>query len=71
MTTFVGIINRQKTFTIDGYSNAKTLNGVMHDIARIMKKVCPNEYGTFMTANKEEAESLLTCTPECSEGGFS
>lgn len=28
MTTFVGIINRQKTFTIDGYSNAKTLNGV-------------------------------------------
>ena len=70
MTTFVGIIDRPTTLIIDGYSSAKTINGVMHDIARIMKKVLPNEYATYMTKNKEEAESLLTCTPECSEGGF-
>ena len=70
MTTFVGIIDRPTTLIIDGYSSAKTINGVMHDIARIMKKVLPNEYSTFMTANKEEAESLLQCTPEGSEGGF-
>lgn len=70
MTTYVGIIDRPETITIDGYSNAKTLNGLMHDIARIMKKVLPNEYNTSMTANKEEAENLLECTPEDSNGGF-
>lgn len=70
MTTFVGIINRQKTFTIDGYSNAKTLNGVMHDIAKIMKNICPCEVQTFMTKGKQDAIDLLDCTPESSEGGF-
>lgn len=70
MTTFVDIIDREKTLIIDGYSSAKTINGVMHDIARLMKKVLPNEYDTFMTANKEEAENLLACTPKSSEGGF-
>ena len=70
MTTFVDIIDRTETLIIDGYSSAKTINGVMHDIARIMKKVLPNEYDTFMTANKKEAESLLKCTPKGSEGGF-
>lgn len=38
MTTFVGIIDRPTTLIIDGYSSAKTINGVMHDIARIVKK---------------------------------
>ena len=70
MTTFVGIIDRPETLIIDGYSSAKTINGVMHDIAKIMKKVLPNEYDTFMTKNKEEAENLLDCTPEGSKGGF-
>ena len=70
MTTFTDIIDRQETLIIDGYSSAKTINGVMHDIARIMKKVLPNEYDTFMTANKEEAENLLQCTLKDSEGGF-
>lgn len=70
MTMFVDIIDRQITLTIDGYSSAKTINGVMHDIAKIMKKVLPHEYDTFMTKNKEEAENLLDCTPKGSEGGF-
>lgn len=70
MTTFIDIIDRPTTLIIDGYSSAKTINGVMHDIARIVKKVSPNEYATFMTANKEEAENLLQCTPKGSEGGF-
>ena len=70
MTTFIDIIDRPTTLIIDGYSSAKTINGVMHDIARIMKKVLPNEYETFVTANKKEAEDLLQCTPEVSEGGF-
>lgn len=39
MTAFVGIIDRPTTITIDGYSSAKTINGVMHDIARIMKRI--------------------------------
>lgn len=70
MTIFVGIIDRPKTLTIDGYSSAKTINNVMHDIAKIMKKILPNEYSAFMTANKKEAESLLDCIPKGSEGSF-
>lgn len=70
MTTFVGIINRPETLTIDGYSSAKTINGVMHDIARLMKSICPHEVQTFMTKGKQDAIDLLDCTPKGSEGGF-
>ena len=70
MTTFVGIIDRSTTLTIDGYSNAKTINGVMHDIARVMKKIVPREYTTFMTNGKADAEELLTCTAASSNGYF-
>ena len=70
MTTFVDIIDRSETLLIDGYSSAKTINGVMHDIARIMKSICPNEVQTFMTKGKQDAENLLDCTPKASEGGF-
>lgn len=70
MTTFVGIINRPETLTIDGYSSAKTINGVMHDIARLMKSICSHEVQTFMTTGKQDAIDLLGCTPKCSEGGF-
>lgn len=69
MTTFVGIIDRAETITIDGYSSAKTINGVMHDIARLMKDICPCEVQTFMTKGKQDAIDSL-CTPEGSEGGF-
>ena len=44
MTTFVDIIDRSETLIIDGYSSAKTINGVMHDIARLMKSICPTKY---------------------------
>lgn len=70
MTTFVGIIDRPETLTIDGYSSAKTLNGVMHDIARTMKGICPRETQGFMTRGKQDALDLLNCTPKDSEGGF-
>lgn len=70
MTTFVGIIDRRGTLTIDGYSSAKTLNGVMHDIARLMKNICPSEVQTFMTKDKQEAIDLLGCSHASSEGGF-
>lgn len=70
MTTFVGIIDRPETLIIDGYSSAKTLNGVMHDIARLMKNICPHEVQSFMTKGKQDALNLLECTPKSSEGGF-
>ncbi len=70
MTTFVEIIDRPETMTIDGYSSAKTLNGVMHDIARLIIDICPHEVQTFMTKGKQEAIDLLDCTPKGSEGGF-
>ncbi len=70
MTTFIDIIDRSETLIIDGYSSAKTLNGVMHDIARLMKNICPCEVQTFMTKGKQDAIDLLNCTPKGSEGGF-
>lgn len=70
MTTFVGIIDRSETLTIDGYSSAKTINGVMHDIARLMKNIYPHEVQTFMTKGKQDAIDLLACTPKGSDGGF-
>lgn len=70
MTTFIGILDRPKTITVDGYSSAKTLNGVMHDIARLMKDICPREAPTFMTRGKQDALELLECTPENSRGYF-
>ncbi len=70
MTTFVGIIDRPETLIIDGYSSAKTLNGVMHDIARLMKNICPHEVQSFMTKGKQDVLDLLECTPKSSEGGF-
>ncbi len=70
MTTFVGIIDRPETLIIDGYSSARTLNGVMHDIARIMKNICPSEVQTFMTKGKQDAIDLLGCSRASSEGGF-
>ena len=39
MTTYVEAIRRRDTITVDGYSNAKTLVGVMHDIARTRKLI--------------------------------
>ncbi len=71
MTTFVGIIDRPETLIIDGYSSARTLNGVMHDIARIMKNICPHEVQTFMTKGKQDAIDLLDCTPEGSRADSS
>jgi len=70
MTTFVDIIDRPETLTIDSYSSAKILNGVMHDIARLMKGICPREAKGFMINGKQDALDLLDCTSKDSEGGF-
>lgn len=71
MTTFVGIIDRSTTLTIDGYSSAKTLRGVMHDIARALKKIHPIESEAFNDIRTEQdAINILDCTPQNSEGGF-
>ncbi|MCI8902324.1 MAG: hypothetical protein HFH76_17250 [Lachnospiraceae bacterium] len=41
MTTFVGIIDRPETLTTDGYSSAKTLNGVMSKgLGTVQKQTC-------------------------------
>lgn len=70
MTAFVGAIEREDTITIDGYSNANSLRGVMNDISRVMAKYEPNEIDTFAVSSNKEAEELLNCTPELSCGGF-
>lgn len=42
MTAYVGIMESPTATTVCGYSTAKTVNGVVNDIARIMKEVEPS-----------------------------
>lgn len=53
--TFVGIIDRPNTITIDGYSNAKTIKGAIADMGRHIKKNISESEGNGILENKEES----------------
>ena len=68
MLAYVGVIERECTITVDGYTSNKTEKGVIKDVARAIKKY-----------SKEEAETLLDCIrfnespfvqPKDSYGGY-
>lgn len=50
MTTWVEVIERENTITIDGYTSNKTERGIIKDVARIVAKY-----------DKDEADALLEC----------
>lgn len=53
MTTYVEVIERETTITIDGYSSAKTLLGVMRDISRVVRKYNEGEAVELLIPAKE------------------
>lgn len=50
MTTYVDVIERKETITIDGYTSNKTERGIIKDVARVVAKY-----------SKDEADVLLEC----------
>ena len=63
---FVDVIKREKTITIDGYSDAKTIKGAISDIGRYIAKHIDEWEGNIIRESKEEA--LLSAKD--SEGGY-
>jgi hypothetical protein len=58
---YTGIIKREATTTIDGYSNAKTIKGALNDMGKyIEKNIDAGEGRLLQVANKEEAYELLS-----------
>ena len=79
MLKFVEMIEREKkenwsaTITIDGYSTAKTILGVMKDIEKEVNKIksVSSQSDSYSCVSKKEVEEVLaTCTIENSCGGF-
>lgn len=69
MTTYVEVIERETTITIDGYSSAKTLLGVMRDISRVVRKYNEGEAEVYNVHSVREAVELLIPAKE-SYGGW-
>lgn len=66
MITYAGIIEREKTIIIDGYSSAKTVKGAIADFGRYIKKHVNEKEGKAMIEYKEEC----LCHSKNSEGGY-
>lgn len=73
-TRFISVIKREHsdyvTYIIDGYSTAKSIRGMAHDIARAVKKYDEGEAEVFasMRTNKDVEDSVIL--PEHSDGGY-
>lgn len=64
--TYVGIIDRPNTVTIDGYSNRKTLTGAIKEFGRWIAKNVNREEGNAIVENG--IDSLLSAKDSC--GGY-
>ncbi|MEY8352572.1 hypothetical protein AALB39_04355 [Lachnospiraceae bacterium 54-53] len=51
---YVGAIERQDTMTVDGYSNAKTINGAISEFGRYIVKHFSKSEGSALIENKQE-----------------
>lgn len=57
---YIGIIEKENTITVDGYSKAKTLKGALNDLGRFVENNIDESEGRLLqVANKEEAEELI------------
>lgn len=48
MTTYVDVIARKDTITIDGYTSNKTERGIIKDVARVVSKYDQSEANTLL-----------------------
>lgn len=51
---FVGAIERSNTMTVDGYSNAKTINGAISEFGRYIAKHFDETEGSALVEYKSE-----------------
>lgn len=51
---FVGVVERSETMTIDGYSNAKTINGAIAEFGRYIAKHFSESEGSALVEYKQE-----------------
>lgn len=63
---FVGTIEREETVTVDGYSKAKTINGVLGDFGRYIRDNISKIEGEAILSYREE--SLVPAN--VSDGGY-
>lgn len=61
---FIGVIERLETITIDGYSNAKTVNGAISDLGRYVMKHFSKSEGEALIQFKSECLSGFACKDE-------
>lgn len=54
MMTYTGVIERETTITVDGYSSAKTMKGAIADFGRYIKKHFSEGEGENLIEYKEE-----------------
>ena len=64
--TFVGVIDREHTSIVDGFSSAKTVKGAIADMGRYITKHLNKREGEGIIENKEDA----LFPAKDSEGGY-
>jgi hypothetical protein len=64
---YIGVIERQKTMTVDGYSNAKTINGAIAEFGRYIMKHFSESEGSSLVEYKQEC---LLDSKKCEDGGY-
>lgn len=63
---FVGAVDRPLTMTIDGYSNAKTINGAISEYGRYIMKHFSESEGSALVEYKQECLIF----PNDNDGGY-
>lgn len=63
MTTYIGITERENNIIVDGYTSAKTIRGICHDVGKVLIKnnICLDdaEYLKSVKTNDEAEECLM------------
>lgn len=68
MLAYVGVIEREDTITIDGYTSNKTEKGIVKDVARAVRKYSESEADCLLETIKRGETPFLNATDSC--GGY-
>lgn len=70
MTTFVTRTERKDTLTIDGYTTAKSVLGIIKDIGRELKDIMPDESFIFLNCKDNNSAKEFLLSSSESYGGY-
>lgn len=72
MTTYVDVVERKDTITIDGYTSNKTERGIIKDVAKVVAKYNQSEANTLLDYLKMGLNEYNTPFVKASEseGGY-